>query len=385
MRKQGKCMMSGSAEVNRRMNKTNNKIKAREQARRKEKRYTGEWWTVNSLFGNDWAKWFLLLGGREAGKSYAVMNWGVHNKLKRPDDFKFYWFRLTEIQKKKLLASGGDKFIDPDIADKYGVKTMSKGDSIYTYKEVERETKTGKIVKEKEDIREFATVLSCSTFYNDKGVGYFDANYEGEYYIILDEMNREQNEANRFDIVYAFCNQLENVLRSVHNRVRIICIGNTLDEASDILSAFNFIPDSFGRYKLKSKQAIIDYIAPNEKYKERRAKALSTQLIANSSTITNEVVIDRSLLVNKRKCIRPTSIIKFGKTYDTWFTVWDGNIIRKYNGEKQHVIAMVQYIDEFYDREIAQSVIRRFNARAYYYTEIATFKRFQKNLRLIKK
>ncbi len=378
-------MTNGLAEAQRRLNQTKAKIKRREQAERKAKTYKGEWWTVNSLFGNDWAKWFLLLGGREAGKSYAVMNWGVINKLKRPDDFKFYWFRLNDVQKRKLLASGGDKFIDPDIAAKYGIKTMAKGDTIYTYTEVERETKTGRKVVEKENIKEFATVLSCSTFHNDKGIGYFDATYKGEYYIILDEMNREQNEANRFDIVYAFCNQLENVLRSVHNRVRIICIGNTLDEASDILSAFNFIPDTFGRYKLKSKQAIVDYIAPNEEYKERRKKALSTQLISDSSTITNEVVIDRSLLVNKRKCIRPTSIIKFGKTQDTWFTVWDGNIIRQYKGEKQPGIAMVQYIDEFYNRELAQSVIMRFNARAYYYTEIATFKRFQKHLRLMKK
>lgn len=385
MKKQGKCMMNGSADLRKRMNKTDKRIKERAQARKKEKTYKGEWWTVNSLFGNDWAKWFILLGGREAGKSYAVMRWGVINKLKRPDDFKFYWFRLNDVQKRKLLASGASKFIDPDIADKFGIKTMSKGDTIYTYKEVERETKSGNVVTEKKDINEFATVLSCSTFYNDKGIGYFDANYKGEYYIVLDEMNREQNEANRFDIVYAFCNQLENVLRSVHNRVRIICIGNTLDEASDILSAFNFIPDTFGRYKLKSKQAIVDYIAPNEKYKERRAKALSTQLIADSSTITNEVVIDRSLLVNKRKCIRPTSIIKFDKSTDAWFTVWDGNVIRQYRGESQTGIAMVQYIDEFYDREIAQSVIRRFNARAYYYTEISTFKKFQKQLRLMKK
>lgn len=378
-------MTNGLAEAERRLKKTKARIKKQEQAERKAKTYKGEWWTVNSLFGNDWAKWFLLLGGREAGKSYAVMNWGVINKLKRPDDFKFYWFRLNDVQKRKLLAAGGDKFIDPDIAAKYGIKTMANGDTIYTYTEVERETKTGRKVIEKENIREFATVLSCSTFHNDKGMGYFDATYKGEYYIILDEMNREQNEANRFDIVYAFCNQLENVLRTVHNRVRIICIGNTLDEASDILSAFNFIPDTFGRYKLKSQQAIVDYIAPNDAYKERRKKALSTQLISDSSTITNEVVIDRSLLVNKRKCIRPTSIIKFDKATDTWFTVWDGNIIRQYKGEKQPGIAMVQYIDEFYDRELAQSVIRRFNARAYYYTEIATFKRFQKHLRLMKK
>lgn len=60
------------------------------------KTYKGDWYTVNSLFGNDWARFFYLLGGREAGKSYSVMKWASNRKLKDPEGFKFYWFRLTE-------------------------------------------------------------------------------------------------------------------------------------------------------------------------------------------------------------------------------------------------------------------------------------------------
>ena len=63
-------------------------------AARKEKTYKGEYYTINSLFGNEWARWFILLGGREAGKSYAAMRWAVINKLRRPDSFKLYWFRF---------------------------------------------------------------------------------------------------------------------------------------------------------------------------------------------------------------------------------------------------------------------------------------------------
>ena len=51
------------------------------------------------------------------------------------------------------------------------------------------------------------------------------------YNICLDEMNREQNEKRSFDILYAFTNQLENLVRSTKTRVRVICIGNTLEEA----------------------------------------------------------------------------------------------------------------------------------------------------------
>ena len=356
----------------------------------KEKTYKGEWWTVNSLFGNDWARWFALLGGREAGKSYAVMKWGVTNKLRKKDKFKFYWFRLTETQQQKLLAGGGADFIDPDLQKKYKIKTMSKGNRIYTYKETKRTNRNGKEVIEKTNVEEFCTIMACSTFYNDKGVGYFDSSFDGEYYVVLDEMNREQCEANRFDIVYAFCNQLENVLRSTKVKVKIICIGNTLDEASDLLSAFNFIPDHFGRFKLHKNHnhkfdAVIDYIKPNEKYLARRKDAVANELNGNSSTFTNEVEIDRSLLTNKRYCTKPTCIIKFGKTRDKWFTVWNDNIIKRYNNEHVNkVIAMNRYLDEVYDRDAMKSVIDRFDYRAFLFTEIATFKTFQKNLRLMK-
>ena len=361
------------------------------QAARKEKTYKGEFYTINSLFGNDWARWFLLLGGREAGKSYAAMRWAVINKLRRPDDFKLFWFRLTDASQKKLLAGDGADFIDPDLQKKFNIKTMTKGNKICTYKEKTRINKNGREVTEKTDIKEFARVMSCSTFYNDKGVGYFDASYTGEYLCVLDEMNREGCEANRFDIVYAFCNQLENVLRSTKNKVRVVCIGNTLDEAGDILSAFNFIPDTFGRYKLHKNHnhkfdAIIDYIRPNEKYLERRKDALANELAGDSSTFTNEVEIDRSLLVNKRKCNKPTAIIKFAKTPKSWYTVWNGNIIKQYNNENlSNVIAMSQYLDEVYNRDLMRGVIDRFDARAYLFTDIATFKRFQKSLRTMKR
>ena len=363
-----------------------NIFKERDKQYRKLKTYKGEFYTINSLFGNDWAKWFILLGGREAGKSYAVMKWAVLNKLRKKDKFKLYWFRLTEVSQRKLLASGGRDMIDADIAKKYNIKTKTRKNRIYTYKEKERVTKTGKVVKEEYDVEEFATVMACSTFYNDKGVGYFDCTYEGEYLIVLDEMNREACGANRFDIVYAFCNQLENVIRSVHNRVRIVCIGNTLDEASDILSAFNFIPDKFGRYKIKNKKfkAVIDYIAGNEAYKARREKALSSALISDSSTFTNEVTIDRSLLVNKRRCTTPEFIIKFDRTKSKWFTIWNGNIIKPYNGENCSTIAMKKYIDDVYDADKAKSVKLRFDARAFKFTNVSVFKTFQKYLRLLK-
>ena len=351
---------------------------------RKIKTYKDEWYTVNSLFGNDWARFYYLLGGREAGKSYSVMKWTTNRKLKHPDDVKFYWFRLTEASQKKLLNNGANDLIDPDLKRKFNLKTCTNGNSVYTYQEEKYIDKNGDEKTKKINKKEFCRVMACSTFYNDKGVGYFDNEYKGEYICVLDEMNREQSERNTFDIVYAFVNQLENVLRSTKTKVKIIMIGNTLEEASDLLTALNFIPDGFGRYKLKRKKAVVDYIKPNEKYLARRKEATANMMMGQASTFTNEIEIDRSLLVNKRKRTTPMYIIKFNKFKDTWFTVWNDNIISDYNGEQKTIIPMRRYLDEVYNRENANSIVEQFDARAYKFTTLACFKKFQKQMRLLK-
>lgn len=360
-------------------------IKAREQSERKQKTYKGEWYTINSILGNDWARFFYLLGGREAGKSYSTMKWATNRKLKNPEGVKFYWFRLTDTQQKALLANNAGDLIDPDLKRKYELKTFTRGNIVYTYREEIEIDKNGKEKVVKKDIQEFCRVMACSTFYNDKGRGYFDNEYKGEYIVILDEMNREQNEKNTFDITYAFVNQLENVLRSTKTKVKVIMIGNTLEEASDLLAAINFIPNDFGRYKLKRKKAIVDYIKPNDAYLERRKDATANILMGQASTFTNEIEIDRSLIVNKRLKQRPVEIIKFSKDKSDWFTVWNDLIISEYNKEDVPGLAMRKYLDTFFVQEKANTIFEIFNARAFRFTSLSTFKRFQKQLKLLKK
>ena len=103
------------------------------ERQRKVKTYKGEWYTINSIFGNDWAIFFALLGGREAGKSYSAMQWAVNRKFKLKDQCKFYWFRLTEAACDNLLADGGDKLVDPDLKRKYNINLLRKNTTLYTY------------------------------------------------------------------------------------------------------------------------------------------------------------------------------------------------------------------------------------------------------------
>ena len=277
--------------------------------------------------------------------------------------------------------NNAEKLVDPDLRRKYRLDLTTLGDNVYNI--LERDKK-GKI-KKKELM---CKVLDLATFYNDKGSGLFDKDFLNDpnmyYNICLDEMNREKSEKRSFDIVYSLVNQLENLIRSTKNRVRIICIGNLLEEASDILCAFNFLPEHFGRYYLHKKRCVIEYIQENDAYKKRREGTVADILMPNSSTFTNEIKTDTSL-VNKNRCIKPTMIIKFSKSTSDWFTVWDGNVIHRWNKENLScVLPMRPYLDERYTEEGKNAIIEGFNMRVYKFKDLITFKQFQQAISLLK-
>ena len=337
-----------------------------------------EWYHLRSILGYSWALFLFLLGGREAGKSYAVTNFFVDQFVNKGRPF--YWLRLTDKSQGKLLNNNAEKLIDPDIRRKYNLDLVTNGDCVYS---VTSRNAEGKVVGKKL----MARVMALSTFYNDKGSGLFDKDFLDDpnmyYNICLDEMNREMNEKKSFDIVYAFTNQLENLVRSTKTRLRVICIGNTLEEASDILCAFNFLPEQFGRFKLKKKRAVIEYIEPSEKYLTRRKGTIADILMPTASTFTNKINTDNSL-VSKKRLKTPRYVIKFTKDQADWFTVWDSNIVSKYNKERINVVAMRPYLDEIYNQETVNNMILQFDTRSFQYRNLITFKLFQKNMELLK-
>ena len=339
-----------------------------------------EFYLLRSLLGNAWAIFYILLGGRQAGKSYSIIEFFITQWIKYGTPF--YWLRLKPKQVEKLLKNNADKLIDPDLRRKYNLNDLVvTSPNVYVVTKRSAPDKNGKTkVLEKKLL---ATVLPISTFYDDKGVGYFDKDYKGWYNIGVDEFQREANEKNTFDIMYALVNQLENLVRNTKTKVRIFFLGNTLQEASDVLCSFNFIPEEYGRYKLKKKRAVIDYIEPSEAYKKMREGSIADILMPESSTFTNKIDTDYSL-VYRGRLESPSYVIKFGKTKDTWYTIWDSNVIKKYNGEKKPCIAMRPYLDEVFVVEQRDNVIKQFDYRGYMFRNLITFKQFQKEIELIK-
>ena len=60
----------------------------------------------------------------EAGKSYAVMDYFVHEwKTKHK---QFTWLRLTEASQKKLLNNNAAQFVDADIARRFDLELTVK-------------------------------------------------------------------------------------------------------------------------------------------------------------------------------------------------------------------------------------------------------------------
>ena len=349
-----------------------------------------EWYNLRPVLGcANWAIFYILLGGREAGKSYSVTNFLVDQFVNK--GIPFVWMRLTDTQSRKLLTNNAEKLVDPDLKRKYNLNLRTIGTNVYN---VTTDTKTIKhrdgTTEEKEiiiDKKLMARVLSLSTFYTDKG-SIFDKDFLNDpnmrYNIAVDEFQQEKGEKRTFDILYAFTNQLENLVRSTKDRIKVFLMGNTLEEASDILCAFNFIPEQWGTYKIKKKRCVIQYIEPSEAYLKRRKGTIADILMPEASTFTNKIETDKTL-ITKQRLKSPTAIIKFSKIKSDWYTVWDGNIVCKFNGEKgKRVIAMRPYLDEVYNQDWVNQTLLLFDTRCLQFRNLITFKRFQAELALLK-
>ena len=343
----------------------------REAKRSQKKRAAARFYQLNSILGNRWAVFYVITGGRMTGKSYSVTDFLCNQKKKLGDMCKNYWMRISETSTQAMLANKANKLVDPDLYRKYNLDLTTKGMDVYNH---------GK---------HFMTVVPLSGFAKLKGVGFFDKDFKGWYNLVLDEFQLEQGERRTsFDILYNFIGMIENIARNTKSHIRVFLLGNTLEEASTILKAFNFIPDKFGRFYLKSKRCVIDNLEPTEEYLKDRAGTLADILGGDSmSNYTNELNKDRSLLY-KGRLNHPVGMITFGKTKAERYVVWDSTVIRRYKGEgikKNNITYMKPYLDGYYSKERAQIVIDMYDARAWKFDSLITQSYFADELKKLRK
>ena len=326
----------------------------RELRRAQKKRALARFVNLNSMNGNDWAIFRIIVGGRMTGKSYSVTDRLCRLRSKLGDDVKCYWLRISTLSTQQLLCNKANKLVDPDLKRKYDLDLSTKGNVVYN---------RGK---------EFCEVYPLASFGKLKGIGFYDKDFKGKYFIVLDEFQLEQGEKRTsFDILYNFLGMVENIARTTKNNIEIWLLGNTLEEASTILKAFNFLPETFGRFYLKRKRAIIDNLEPTEEYLKDREGSVA-QLLGgdNMSNYTNELTKDRKLIC-KDRLVRPTTIIKFSSNPSDWFVLWDGHIIRRFSGQScTSCIAMRPYINEWFNKEKKQTIIDMYDAEAFRFSTL---------------
>lgn len=329
-------------------------------------------YNINSILGNDYAAFYVIMGSRMTGKSYAVMDYMCRQHKKKGDDVKMYWMRISETSTKAMLANKASHLVDPDLYAKYKLDLTTKGMEVFNH---------GK---------HFMTVVPLSQFAKLKGVAFYNKDYKGDYILVLDEFQLETGEKRTsFDLLYNFIGMIENIARTTKQRIRVFLMANTLAEASTILKAFNFIPNTFGRFYLKSKRCVIDNLEPTDEYLKDRKGSLASILGGDAmSNYTNDLNKDRSMLFSG-KLHKITGIIKFSREESDWYSIFDGNVIRRWKkgeGVKEGAITyMFPYLGGFYSKERRQIVIDMYDTKVWKFDSLITQSYFSEKLRLIRK
>ena len=351
--------------------KTERLIRSELQKKKKKDLYEAkEWYTIRALLGNQWANWFIMAGARERGKTFSVQDYVLNcffNPKSKLYKVPFYWMRLNDIAIKNMLMNNAAKMFEPLLVRKYhleGVKV--KGDSIFIGKDL------------------LCRVYGLSNAYNNKGAAIFDkATFKGVN-IIIDEVALEKGQRKTFDVVYNLKMQIENIVRSERDNVKVFMMLNQTEDCPELMAMFGYIPIEYGVYKLKRKHCVIDYIPNNKAYDERRKKALANEIDNGTANFTNKVARDLKLLY-KGRLTKPVTVVKYSKDQTDWFTIWEGNVICPYNGEKKPSVAMKRYIDDTFIPTLRDAIIEQEDVRAFRYKDILTQSLWRKNMELIKK
>ena len=207
--------------------------------------------------------------------------------------------RLNDIAIKNMMMNNAAKFFEPLLVRKYHLENIKvKGDSIFLGKDL------------------LCRVYGLSTAYNNKGAALFDAkNFKGVS-IVIDECALEKGQRRTFDLIYNLKAQIENIVRSERENVKVFLMLNNTEEAPELVVGISkFLPIEFGIYKCKRRHCVIDYIPNNAAYEKRRSKALANEIDSGTGNFTNKFVKDLALLY-KGRLTKPLYVVKFSKSME---------------------------------------------------------------------
>lgn len=350
----------------------------------------GLYFTLHSALGIHGWNWYWGIGARGRGKSFAGVDTVFDYKQKYGEEnVKCYYFRISDLSIKSLLANNASKAVDAMIKRKYNLSLTIKSNRLYNH--------------DKPCI-DFYPLVSAAK--QGKGIAEYDPDFLNKQppgvkrfiFIIIDEFMMAEGLEKKSvgNPVEQFKIYVENILRDQeqldYRAVMILGFANSVSECSDFLAQLaGFIPEMPGRYKLTRKHMLVDMIPNSQAYIDKRKKSIGADIMDydNDSNYTNIVKRDLETLKPKNlKLIKPTAIIKFGKDKLHWFTLWDGKYIKRYNGQqvkKNKIISMRRYLDEFYNQDLVKNIFDRYDARDFMYSDLISQSTFAAELKLLKK
>lgn len=333
------------------------------------------WFSSRAIQGHWWARFFALVGGRGAGKTTDIQRFLV--KQWRTTGTPFMWLRLTDAEIKKIKQNGARNAFDAVVVRQFPELTdlKIKGDDLYCQ---------GKLI---------CSFKSLSTFQNDKGSALYDALCDQWSYIMLDEMNKAAGSRSSGDPVYQFANAMETILRTKKTKIKIFMIGNLEGLSSMMAGVFNWVPleGKFGIYKLRKKKAVIQYFDDTEAFKKQKAESTSSLIDSGSSTFTNVLAYNTTLIDKHSRLVKPIYRIKF---VDNSYIVWSAQgvpyqIITRDEPKKPLlpvplVIPMERLLDAKYDKKSKDRIIQGVNGMCYHFRNLITQELFRQSMMMMK-
>lgn len=357
----------------------------------------GLYLTPHAIMGYHNIIHFVIMGSRGRGKSVISLDAPLAAKKKYGNDnVKIYYFRVSDLSIKAMLANKGKQAIDPILVHKYNLEVSTKNNVLYN---------------RGEPLIEFYPLVSAAKV--GKGVNMYDADYLNKrpinpktgkpikrfIYIIIDEFLMAEGVEKRTvgEPVEQFKIYLENILRDQerldYDAVRVFYLANAVSECATFMGAlFNYIPTpgDFGIKKLTRKHCVVWNVPNSEAYIEKRKKSMTSDVFdyENDPNYTNIVKRDLELIKPKQVRIhKVSSVIMFSKYPQDWFAVYDDKYIREYRNEcvkKDKFVAMIRHLDVLFNQDLARNIFERYDARAFKYCDIISQARFGAKMKLLK-
>lgn len=332
---------------------------------------------------------FVFTAVRGIGKSVISVETAIILKRKYGyDNVKCYYFRLTDLSIKAMLANHAEKAVDPYLIDKYNLEITCKGNTIYDH---------GK------KLIEFYPLVSAGS--KGKGVNLYDCNWwktKKKRFVVTiwDEFLMAEGIEKKSvgNPVAQYRIYMEAILRDAeritdYNAVYNFFLANSVSECAPVTGAlFNYIPDPNNHkvVKLTRKHAIFWNVPVTDAYIEKRKKSYNADILdySRDPNYTNNIKRDLEAIKPKKTRIHKlTSVIKFTKYENAWFCIYDSKYVRVYKNEsfkKDKVIPMVRHLDELFSPELVKSVIDRYDAKAFIYCDLMSQALFTSYIKEIK-